>query len=68
MSVEEAASWALKHLYHEDRANAAMHCAAVRFSPITFRLAEALRDIDPTDEIVAEVLMHRGTYAEDPGR
>src|SRR5262245_20366830 len=29
-------------MYHEDRANAAMHCAEVRYSPLTFRLAEAM--------------------------
>lgn len=68
MTLEEAASWALKHFYHADRANAVMHCAPVRFSPITFRLATALAPVDPTDEVVREVMADYGKYAEDPGR
>jgi hypothetical protein len=36
------------HFYGLDVSNAAMHCAAVRFSPVTFRLQEALDDRDAT--------------------
>lgn len=68
MTLQEAASWALAHFYYADRANATMHCAKVRFSPITFRLAEVLAPLDPTDEIAAEIMTHRGQYAEDAGR
>jgi hypothetical protein len=70
--VKDALLWAFEHLYHQDKANACMHCAPVRFSPLTFRLAEALRDDwseheDYTQEL-AEALNHLGKYEEDPGR
>ena len=68
----EAALWALQHFEAMDRSNAAMHCAPVRYSPITFRLATALKDVTPDDEDVAEeiaiVMRHRGMYDMDPGR
>lgn len=59
----------LNHFYHTDCANAAIHMADVRFSPITFRLAEALRDSggDVTPEMY-KVLDHVGMYPEDRGR
>lgn len=64
--------WAFDYMFHMDKANACMHCAPVRFSPITFRLAEALLDAWPVDEVItaalAEVHSHMGQYAEDPGR
>jgi hypothetical protein len=63
--------WAFEHFYHMDKANACMHCAPVKFSPITFRLAAALEtdrgDEDWTRELT-EVLHHSGLYEEDPGR
>jgi hypothetical protein len=67
--IPEVLSHALRHFYHADKANAAIHCAPVRFSPITFRLAEALDsayDID--DPYIREVLSHKGQYQEDTGR
>lgn len=61
--------YAFLHLYHEDHANAAVHCATVRYSPLTFRLAEALRDLDLVDLVAVEgVLCHLGRYEEDKGR
>lgn len=71
-SMIEAALWALQHFEAMDRANAAVHCAPVRYSPLTFRLAAALNDVWPADsdttEEIARVLAHVGMYAEDPGR
>ncbi len=67
----DAALWALVHFEAMDRANAAMHCAEVRYSPITFRLADALDDAGgPYDDlpVVRDVLAHRGDYELDPGR
>jgi hypothetical protein len=58
------------HFYHLDHSNAAVHTAEVRFSPITFRLAEALHGngfIRPTANI-AEVIADSGKYKEDKGR
>jgi len=64
----EAAHWAFLHFYHADTANASFHTAPVRFSPITFRLAEALEAYMGDTGEIEEVLSHRGSYAEDPGR
>lgn len=73
MSLPEAAYQAFEHFYHQDLANAHIHCSPVRFSPITFRLAEALAVWDESvggssAEGVVRVLDHRGHYAEDRGR
>jgi hypothetical protein len=72
MTEQDAIHWAFLGYYHQDKANACMHCAPVRFSPITFRLAEVLSSYphkyeNKTQEL-AEVNSHRGRYAEDPGR
>lgn len=68
--------WSFRHFKAADEANAAIHCATVRYSPITFRLAEALDGLDDVSfddddralERVGEVLDHVGRYAEDTGR
>lgn len=70
--------YAFTHLYHLDKSNAALHCSDVRFSPITFRLAEALAEQCGLSSLgalnesqvneVEEVLMHKGLYEEDKGR
>lgn len=65
---------AFAHFKAMDEANAAVHVADVRYSPLTFRLAELLEDweldylAEPAGEAVKTVLTHRGRYAEDPGR
>jgi hypothetical protein len=69
--VQRAARWAFEHFYHADKANATMHTAEVRFSPITFRLAEALSErLHDTEwpQGLYEVMAARGQYEEDPGR
>ena len=70
MSLLPTLEHALSHVYHEDLANAAMHTAPVKFSPITFRLAEQISELEPDtqSEIVRHVLGHAGQYAEDTGR
>lgn len=64
--------WCFTQNYHLDKSNAAIHCAPVRFSPITFRLATALTAHWPEGEDItsemSEVLGHIGAYAEDRGR
>lgn len=66
----------LRHFVHLDESNAAIHCAPVRYSPITFRLAEELdaqshtRGEWPTEDdgAISRVLSHIGQYDEDAGR
>jgi hypothetical protein len=68
----EALLWAFEHFEAMDRANAKLHCAPVRYSPITFRLCRALdllwADEEDITEEMAHVRSHTGTYPEDPGR
>jgi hypothetical protein len=67
------------HFYHLDHSNAAVHMAPVRYSPITFRLAECLSDnthgiyIQVAHEGWSEnelslVMADKGRYVEDKGR
>jgi hypothetical protein len=68
----EAVLWAFEYFYHMDAANAKVHCAPVKFSPITFRLHEYIlstwnEEEDITQEL-AVVREHLGTYDLDPGR
>lgn len=64
----EAAHWALEHFVLADKANACIHCAPVKFSPITFRIAEALHPLLKDSPIVREVMRHKGRYDLDEGR
>jgi hypothetical protein len=63
-----------RHFVHLDEANAAIHFAPVRYSPLTFRLAEHLAPIPsewltpPDDYLLRNVLNHLGAYEEDRGR
>lgn len=57
--------------YHTDHANAAVHTAVVRFSPITFRIAEYIWEVFPSyqkNEKLREVWFDRNQYVEDTGR
>lgn len=64
--------WAFEYFYHMDKANACMHHAPVKFSPITFGLCADLFDAWPEDFDVtpemAEVRNHTGKYELDTGR
>jgi hypothetical protein len=68
----DAVNWAFEHFYHMDKANACMHCAQVKFSPITFRLVDALLTVWPEGEKITvemgEVMEHQNRYDLDPGR
>jgi hypothetical protein len=68
----EPVLWAFEHFYHMDSANAKIHCAPVRFSPITFRLCDYLmaawRDGEDITEEMGIVSRHVGQYAMDKGR
>lgn len=70
--IDDGVLWAFEHFYHLDCANAKIHCAPVRFSPITFRLAEACvakwsKGEDWTKQL-AHVMHDIGQYEEDKGR
>lgn len=70
--VDDVMLWCFDYFFHMDKANACMHNAPVKFSPITFRLMDSLMetwnpDKDITQEM-AEVRYHKGQYELDPGR
>lgn len=69
---DSARLWAFLYFYHMDKANSAIHCAPVKFSPITFRMYHNLNETWPKDEDItqemAHVRVHVGTYPEDQGR
>ena len=72
MGPSDAVLWAFFYMYHTDKANACMHCAPVKFSPITFRLFDELIADWPEGEDIpqemAEVRSHNDLYTPDPGR
>lgn len=76
MSLQDTLFHALRHFVHLDESNAAIHCATVRYSPLTFRLAEQLMAYAnssgewPADDdgTISRVLGHLGQYEEDAGR
>lgn len=73
MTVPHVVYVAFAHFKAMDEANAAVHVAVVRYSPLTFRLAELLDQwrhglSDPQIEAVAKVMGDVGQYQEDPGR
>jgi hypothetical protein len=76
MSEPEHLTWeCFRHFVHLDHSNAAVHMAPVRFSPITFRLAEHLAPLLDTNYLapqnhvlLQEVVSHLGAYEEDKGR
>jgi hypothetical protein len=65
--------WSFNYFYYMDKANACIHQAPVRFSPITFTLANELLDSWPVGEDItqelAEVRDHKKmNYPLDTGR
>ena len=64
--------WCFQQNYYLDKSNAAVHCAPVKFSPITFRIAMVLFELwDPHEEWTGgmhEVKGHMGQYDWDYGR
>jgi len=80
LSPEGVILEAFRYFAHLDSANAAVHAASVRYSPITFRCAEHLQDrleevqglvqgdLPPDFALLVRVLDDLGAYEEDPGR
>ena len=58
----------LRYFAHRDESNAALHGSQVRYSPITFRIAEALTASDRPSHLAFDVMSHAGRYEEDRGR
>lgn len=57
--------------FHADCSNAAIHTAPVRYSPLTFRLAEYIWDTFPgfrVNDDLRAVWLDRNQYQEDTGR
>jgi hypothetical protein len=69
--LEEVLWHTFEYFYHLDKGNACIHVSVVRFSPITFRLAEHLwsdfRSMR-VNEMLREVILDSGQYEEDKGR
>ena len=66
---------AFEHFAHTDMANAATHLSGVRWSPLTFRLADQLdaMGVEPhlagsNARLLEAVQTARGQYPEDRGR
>lgn len=75
LPIDQVLWFAFEHFAHLDQANASIHCASVRWSPITFRLADQLDAMNVYDnlmpasaELLRVVMRHRGQYEEDAGR
>ena len=68
MNPKEALEWAVMHFYHIDEANAAMHCNMVKYSPITFAMAQALQQLGGSTYYMNKILSHVGQYELDSGR
>jgi hypothetical protein len=57
------------YFYHMDNANACIHMQPVKYSPITFMLAEkCIQENVSTDGAAIQVSMHKGQYEMDIGR
>jgi hypothetical protein len=57
------------YFYHMDNANACIHMQPVKYSPITFMLAEkCIKEDVHTMGYALEVKMHKGKYEMDTGR
>ena len=74
MTIDQVLWECFRNFASLDEANAAMHCSPVRYSPITFRVAEQLDPL-PHDWLAPHnakwldrVLRDRGRYPEDVGR
>jgi hypothetical protein len=74
LAREDILVWCFQFHANTDRANAAVHMSPVRYSPITFALAEELGtdegipEADPVRELLHDVLAHRQQYPLDRGR
>lgn len=71
MSLEDTLWYAFVHFYHLDKSNAAFHTSEVRYSPITFRLAEHVWSHSQNlhhSEQLRSVILDSGAYEEDTGR
>lgn len=64
--------WCFEYFYHLDCSNSKIHCAPVKFSPITFRLClYLLSNWDDDQDITQEMAIvqeHVGNYDLDLGR
>lgn len=73
--IDRVLWWCFLQNARSDEANAALLCQLVRWSPITFRLADQLDAMNVYGgltpggvELLRTVVQAMGTYPEDPGR
>lgn len=66
--VAAALRWSFAYFYNMDMMNSATHMSEVRFSRLTFMLAEAMEEEFPHNHEVQRVLGDRGQYPPDVGR
>lgn len=67
-TLTDAAGLAFAFHYHRDKMNAATHESNPKFSPITFRLCDAIYQAGRRTPELDEVRSHRGQYQPDGGR
>jgi hypothetical protein len=71
MPLHEILWYSFEHMYHLDHSNAPIHTNTVRYSPLTFRLAEYIWSVFPSyrlNQDLRAVVLDSGRYEEDPGR
>jgi hypothetical protein len=71
MHLSEILWYSFQQNFHADHSNASIHCATVRYSPLTFRLAEYIWDTFPNYQVnddLRAVWLDRNQYEEDKGR
>ena len=71
LRLDEILWYSFSHFFHLDHSNAPIHTNVVRYSPITFRIAEYLWNQFPsyqTNESLRSVILDSGAYEEDTGR
>lgn len=73
--LEEVLWQCFSYFFHKDNMNAASHDVSVKFSPITFLVAEQLDELDVyrfldnnNEAMLRKVVAHKGMYPEDRGR
>ena len=71
LPLQDILWYSFLHFFHLDHSNCPIHTNVVRYSPITFRIAEYLWNHFPSyqnNEDLRSVILDSGLYEEDLGR